>query len=372
MRGPRVGAGCGVLHTSSSLPQALSLATLRGAALDYAQAEQPPQRLVVLPWGVSASRRGDFVVDECTARVFEANQQRHRFDGRVALDFEHNTLEGTPAYESSSEPRPVAAWALCRVIPGEGLVYENIEWTPDGVSAWQRRLYQDLSPAPVRAADGKTVIALHSTALCRHGELEGLTIAAAAAPKGLAAYFAALSASSNPPHPNNTMNEKLIALLSLLGVSLPTGADEAATAAALDSAITAARKMTAPTEGVEPESAACAAGDKKPTAMSAEIAELKQQLDHMQKEALLKEATAAGKVIPLSAESLKATPLSALKDLVEAAVPGQVKTKAQTSGVETPAKPEPLSAETRGIYMAMGLTTTEIDALAAQAKADQK
>jgi len=170
----------------------LTLHTLRTGSL--AHTEAPPTRLVVLPWGVNKSRRGDFIVDALTCQVFDANQKRNRIDGKVALDFEHNTLPGTPAYESSSEPRPIAAWALCVVIPDEGVVYEDLEWTPDGLSAWEGKLYQDLSPAPVRGADGKTVIALHSTALCRHGELEGLTITHAAAPRALAAYFEALSA----------------------------------------------------------------------------------------------------------------------------------------------------------------------------------
>jgi hypothetical protein len=160
----------------------LTLHTFRVSATPlYAGGEAPPSRLVVLPWGVNKSRRGDFIVDALTAQVFAENQNRNRIDGKVALDFEHNTLPGTPAYESSSEPRPIAAWALCSVIEGEGIVYEDIEWTPDGLSAWERKLYQDLSPAPVRGKDGKTVIALHSTALCRHGELEGLTIDHAAA-----------------------------------------------------------------------------------------------------------------------------------------------------------------------------------------------
>jgi len=340
----------------------LTLHTLRTGSL--AHTEAPPTRLVVLPWGVNKSRRGDFIVDALTCQVFDANQKRNRIDGKVALDFEHNTLPGTPAYESSSEPRPIAAWALCVVIPDEGVVYEDIEWTPDGLSAWERKLYQDLSPAPVRGADGKTVIALHSTALCRHGELEGLTISHAAAPRALAAYFEALSAdlsespgllhSQSPLTP--PMKDKLIALLAKLGVTLAADADEAATATALESAL---GKLTTETEVKE-----------KPEAMSAEIASMRAELDAGRKDLLITKATLEGKVIPLSAEAIAATPLSALTEIVNAAKPGEVKlTKQTVEGKETPeAKPEALSAEQLAVFEACGLTAAEIDAKKAALK----
>ena len=341
----------------------LTLHTLRTGSL--AQTEAPPTRLVVLPWGVNKSRRGDFIVDALTCQVFDANQKRNRIDGKVALDFEHNTLPGTPAYESSSEPRPIAAWALCVVIPDEGVVYEDIEWTPDGLSAWERKLYQDLSPAPVRGPDGKTVIALHSTALCRHGELEGLTITHAAAPRALAAYFEALSsealakdgpsADSLPP-PSSLMKEKLIALLAKLGVTLAADADEAATATALDSAL---GKLTTETEVKD-----------KPEAMSAEIASMRAELDAGRKDLLITKATLEGKVIPLSAEAIAATPLSALTEIVNAAKPGEVNLNKKTvDGKDTPeAKPEALSAEQLAVFEACGLTADEIEAKKAALK----
>ena len=331
----------------------LTLHTLRTGSL--ALSETPPTRLVVLPWGINKSRRGDFIVDALTCQVFEANQKKNRIDGKVALDFEHNTLPGTPAYESSSEPRPIAAWALCVVIPDEGVVYEDIEWTPDGLSAWERKLYQDLSPAPVRGADGKTVIALHSTALCRHGELEGLTISHAAAPRALAAYFEALTADSSPA-PTSPMKDKLIALLAKLGVTLAADADEAATATALESAMS---KLTTETEVKE-----------KPEAMSAEIASMRAELEAGRKDLLITKATLEGKVIPLSAEAIAATPLSALTEIVNAAKPGEVKlTKQTVDGKETTEQqPEALSAEQLAVFEACGLTAAEIDAKKAALK----
>lgn len=340
---------------SKTRSSSLTIATLSAGALAYgAEDDAPPARLVVLPWGRNPSRRGEFVVDELTAAVFEGNQKKHRIDGRVALDFEHNTLEGTPAYASSSEPRPIAAWALCRIIPNEGLVYEDIQWTPDGLSAWQRRLYQDLSPAPVRGKDGKTVIALHSTALCRHGELEGLTIAHAAAPKGLAAYFDALSAdlTASPTLTTSPMKDKLIALLALLGVTLAADADEAATATALDAATEALKKLTE-----KPAEPAKAEG------LSAELATLRLELDTSRKEMVVHKATLEGKVIPLSAEALKVTPLSVVEELAKNAKAGEVKLGKKTVNGQEPevdTTPEPLSAETLALASQMGVSEADI------------
>jgi len=357
----------GVKHSA-----ALILHTLRPqqAVPLYAATDSPPKRLVVLPWGRNASRRGDFVVNEDTAKVFAANQQKNRIDGKQALDFEHNTLPGTPAYESSSEPRPIAAWALCRVIPYEGIVYEDIEWTPDGLSAWQRKLYQDLSPAPVRGADGKTVIAMHSTALCRHGELEDLTIDHAAAPKALAAYFEALSASDptlpTPTPPTPRMKAKLIALLAALGVTLDPNADEAATSTALDEALKKYNdeEKKEDTETANPKNKAEA---EKPESMSAELASVRAEVEQLREENLISEATRDGKVVPLSAEAIKITPLSAIAELVKNAKPGEVHTEKKDKGgkdtttTENPNAPVALSAEEKKMAEMMGLS--EADAL---------
>ncbi|WP_397379694.1 phage protease [Prosthecobacter sp.] len=347
----------------------LTLHTFRVSATPlYAGGEAPPSRLVVLPWGVNKSRRGDFIVDALTAQVFAENQNRNRIDGKVALDFEHNTLPGTPAYESSSEPRPIAAWALCSVIEGEGIVYEDIEWTPDGLSAWERKLYQDLSPAPVRGKDGKTVIALHSTALCRHGELEGLTIDHAAAPKALAAYFDALSAditlpTSTPLTP--PMKLKLIALLAALGVTLDPNADEATTSAALDSAMGKLKKEETPAGEAEGMSA-------EMKGFRTEIAQGKKELEQGRKDLLITKATQEGKVIPLSAAGIEATPLSALTELVGNLKPGAVPLKKKTVDgqeiTEDAGQPEALSADEIKIMRNCGLSEAEIEAEKAKSK----
>jgi phage I-like protein len=271
-----------------------------------------------------------------------------RLDGKLALDFEHNTLPGTEAYKSSAEPRPVAAWALCKVIPGEGLVYEDIEWTPEGLAAMKGGHFRDLSPSPFRDEAGN-VIGLHSVALCRHGEVEGLTLHAAASPR-VAAYLSALSADS-PSYSTETtpaMKDALLKLLKSLGIELEAEASDEAVTAALSAAATKVGAMK----------------PKEAEGMSAEVIALRAEMADLQKSNLISEATRDGKVIPLSADAIKAAPLSVITELVAAAKPGQVHQNGKTTTSENPEKgkgqPEALSAETLTLAAKMGVTEEEI------------
>lgn len=326
----------------------ITLHTLRAAALpSSAEGEALPTRLVVFPWGTHNTRRGKFIVSDLTAKVFEANQGKMRLDGKLALDFEHNTLPGTEAYKSSAEPRPVAAWALCKVIPGEGIVYDEIEWTPEGLAAMKGGHFRDLSPSPFRDEAGN-VIGLHSVALCRHGEVEGLTLHAAASPR-VAAYLSALSADALTSSTETTpaMKDALLKLLKSLGIELEAEASEEAMTAALSAATTKVGAMK----------------PKEAEGMSAEVVALRAEMDDLRKSNLISEATRDGKVIPLSADAIKAAPLSVITELVAAAKPGQVHQNGNTTTSENPdkvLKPEALSAEALELATKLGLTADEI------------
>lgn len=324
----------------------ITLHTLRAAVLPSTEGEALPTRLVVFPWGTHNTRRGKFIVNDLTAKVFEANQGKMRLDGKLALDFEHNTLPGTEAYKTSAEPRPIAALALCRVISGEGLVYEEIEWTPEGKTAYLGGHYQDLSPSPFRDEAGN-VIGLHSVALCRHGEVEGLTIHAAASPR-VAAYLSALSADISPPPQNPAMKDALLKLLKSLGIELEAEASDEAVTAALTAAASKVGTM-------KPQEA---------EGMSTQIIALRAEMGDLQKTNLIAEATRDGKIIPLSADAIKAAPLSVIAELVAAAKPGQVHQKGKTTTSENPEKekanPEALSAETLTLANKLGLTEEDI------------
>lgn len=335
--------------------QPLTLCAFRAAGLDAAGVAggKLPERLVVAPWGRhEVGKRGVCVVNETTARVFGSAQKAMRLDGEVALDFEHNTVEGTPAYKSSAEPRPVAAYGKPIVEPGVGIVMTALRWTPEGKAALEGGHYKDLSPTVFRLKDG-TVYALHSAGVCRHGEIEGLTLEAAAAPASVTPFFAALSAlieievkATQPP----PMKEALVKLLAALGVTLEATADDAAFATAITDAAAKVEAMT------------------KPAAMSAEITALNTRLEQMEKAetdrrraALIASAVAEGKLIALSAEIRDTCPLNVLEDHIKSLPAGQVPMGRTTpAGELNGAKPEAFSAESLGRMRAMGVTLEDV------------
>ena len=139
-----------------------------------------PDRIKLLSWGRNDSIQGLIIVGHVTAARL-AIEQKSRGFGEVALDFEHNTVPGSPEYERSQEPRRVAAYGTPTVRAGEGLFLENMRWTPAGVEA--ARLYRDLSPS-VALDDQREVTFVHSAALVRNGAVHGLhlTLNSAALP----------------------------------------------------------------------------------------------------------------------------------------------------------------------------------------------
>lgn len=361
---------------AAALTSALTLCAFRAAGLEFGSGAAPaaaPSRLVVAPFGThDARQRGKVIVSQDTISAFAANQKAAKLDGRLALDFEHNTVPGTPAYLAEREPRAIAAWATALAIPGEGIVYDQIEWTPAGLDAWKGKQFQDISPAVFRREDG-TVIALHSAALCRHGEIDGLTIEAAAAAAPLQPFFAALSAVVNPsqsdPSESATATtsaksmKALKDLLTALNIDVPEGADEAALVKAAGNAVSkieelkkkdapAPDAMSAEITGIKPEL----------TALRAEVKTVTDERDALKRERLIAQAADEGKVIPLSAEDLKITPLNILEAIVKNAKAGEVPLGRKTPAGQPKgeAQPDALSAEDLKIAAAMCITEEEM------------
>lgn len=339
--------------TSANPPltlSAFSAGSLALAAGGQNSTQPPPARLVIAPLGRHDARgRGPVIVDSTTLDGLTARQNAAKIGTRIALDCEHCTVEGTAAYAADSEPRKIAAWGQLTAVAGLGLVLDALEWTPLGLAAWENQSYQDISPAVFRKADG-TVIAVHSAALCRHGEIDGLTITAAAAGARLSPYFAALSADYlDPTDPTTTLmkpHPALIALLSALGVSLSAEADETAIELALKDA--AAKVDAMP----------------KPEAMSAivgRVEAIEQSAQEREISAIVAAATADGKVIPLSAETLKITPLTAIREMVAALKPTvPLGRKTPTGeGIET-TQVDAFTAEQEEIFAKFGLKPSDI------------
>lgn len=273
-----------------------------------------PGRLLVAKWGDTASSRGVVRVNEVTASRLPALQAVRKFD-RVAIDFQHNTLDA-----KSPDPKKVAGFGTPRVIAGEGLWLEDIEWTPEGRELLPAGHYPDISPAVERMADG-TVIFLHSAGAVRQGELDGLTL-----------FSATLSPPSQPdtdPETNTMENAALSALrklLAIIGITLPETTTAEGIAAAEGEATEKLTAMSAPAKPeTKPEPAASAEGFStalKPFVDRLDKFEADRHADAIN--GLLGAATAAGKVVPFSATMALKFTTEELKDALDKLPGGEV------------------------------------------------
>lgn len=252
------------------------LLDLRVAA--FAAADKLPGRILVLPWGDNKTASGrKAIVGPKTLSVLPAMQKSLGFE-EVALDYEHNTVRGTRAYQDSEEPRAVAAYGALSVVEGEGVVFIPSRWTPSG----QKKAFefQDLSPAPATDENGE-VIFMHSVALCRNGDVEDLRFVTLSVGSGEATH-----------QEEKTMGTELTELNGRIDT--------------LQHAVDALRADLAP---------ATAAAAKIET-LSADLAAMKAAEVKRQRDTIVAGAATAGKVIPLTAEQIEAMDVQALSTMV--------------------------------------------------------
>lgn len=335
-----------------------------------------PTKLVVCPWGSrDIGARGKVIVNDKTIAAFAASQKLLGRDGKVAGDFDHNTVEGTVVFLADKEPRHVAAWGIAQVERGIGITVTDLTYTPEGKAALEGGHFQDISPAVVRDGEG-VVIGLHSFAFCRHGQIDGFTIEQAAATGSLKAKLTALTASDDiktalteafqtalSPTPMKPTPE-LIALFTALGMTLAADADEATVTTALKDAV--AKIEAAAKKAPDAMSADMQAIEGRVTALSTEVKTLQGERDELKRAELIRQATAEGKIIPLSAETLKNTPLDVLADIVKQAKPGEVPLNAHQTGKETKGSVEAFSAASIARLEAMGLKPEDVAKYAPQ------
>lgn len=288
-----------------------------------------PNKLLILKWGEATDLEGrPVIVNATTLSELAANQKKHGFE-EVALDFNHSTVKPLAEAEQG-KPIYVGGYGTLSVVEGEGVYYHPTSWTPDGESAYTGRHYRDLS-ATIARNDKNEVTFIHSVALCRNGQIDGIT---------------AFSAPSTIPSTNqdNTMqadNKYLALLLTILG--LPTDAT--------DEQITAAADTFGKKEKAEDTPAAAAPENVEP------LSAVMSRLDAMERMQIVDAATREGKVIPLSAEQISATPATTLRDMVSK-LPVTVPLSA--AGVPRPGSATPavtaLSAEELTICTKLGIT----------------
>lgn len=140
---------------------------LRSAALD---AHAVPARVLLAPWGEVESTRGDFLVDEESARLVVEAFEEHGTD--LPIDFEHQTLGG--AYAAPNGQAPAAGWIKrLAVEPGVGLL-ADIEWTDPAREMLAARQYRYLSPVALVRKQDRKLVAIHSAALTNKPAIVGM------------------------------------------------------------------------------------------------------------------------------------------------------------------------------------------------------
>jgi phage I-like protein len=135
-----------------------------------------PQRILVLGWGAHETTKGLVICNEVTMKQLAAYNAAQNWD-RIAMDFEHNSVPGSPTY--AGEPVKIAGYGALQLVAGEGIYLLMSSWTADGKTFAAGGHYGDLSPV-VKVNEQNEVIGLHSVALCRHGATPGLVFLSAA------------------------------------------------------------------------------------------------------------------------------------------------------------------------------------------------
>lgn len=323
------------------------LVALNAGALEIPAAEGGertlPTRLLAMPWGVTDTNKGRLIVNELTLSALPRLQAAAKFD-RVAFDFEHATVNAKPG----DEPLKVAGYGTPEVVAGEGIYLSAIEYTEDGKAALLGGHYPDLSPTLHVNAKGE-VIFMHSLAACRHGEVDGLTLFAPQAGTKAADALKALSAAGVEVIGAETdFRAVAIAALNALGASLDDEADGAAILAAAATLRDRDKKTDSP-DPTPAQTIAMSADALKP--FEDRLAALEKGAADSRRQVILSAAKQAGKVIPLSAETLAATAPEVLEEIVAKLPSGQV-----PLGSETPDEVEEFSLS------AGGLTADELKA----------
>ena len=304
-----------------------------------------PRRLKVLSWGENPNARGRRVnVGVKFLRALAAPAYPY---AKVAIDFEHNTVPGTPEYERTREPRPIAGYAEVECVEGKGVFLNVTRWTPDGLA--HAADFEDLSAAPVTDADGE-VVALPSVALCRTGAVPGIEFVECP----LSAVAPEDNAGGVVPPANKgegKMQYKEI-LAKLLGLG-PEATDEELKAAA-DAAMAKAGEEAAKAEA---EKAARDAAKAAQEALSARVEALEKGREEDAKQRVLLSARMEGKQVSLSADALAKLSAKDLEDHV-AALPVTVPLSAVTPAV-VKATPRAQAID-EGIMRNLGLTEEDL------------
>lgn len=288
-----------------------------------------PSEILVCPWGEHETAKGKVICNSVTLEQLPKNQGT-KFD-RVALDFEHGTVPSSPNYK---EPQKVAAFGNVEVREGEGVFLSALEWTEEGKAHAKDGHYPDISPAVIRN-DQDEVVFLHSAAVCRHGEMDGLTLFSADLREVLQ-----LEADWKP---------MVAGLLKAMGKEVDPKATDEDLAALAAKAMTPASKEKSEEkeseEKVEKKEDPKEEGKDEIAALKAEVGEMRKALteftagqkastEKTERERLIEAANQAGKVLPFTAEQAEGIPVDTLSAMISKIEPTVPLTTNRPNGTE--------------------------------------
>lgn len=306
-----------------------------------------PERVKILDWGINEGRTtgARILVDDQSAALVPQYHAALGLD-KVLLDYEHQSHPGHPNFKP--DPRPVPGHGTLEIVPGEGVFLSAIAYTPDGQA--HAANYADVSAVAHLDAAGR-LLYVSSVALTQYGDVAGLPFAEHVA--ALAARHATTLPPEPKPQPQNKKppmdapNYRDVAI-ELLGVKPDDNGQ------ITDEAIAAALAAKAEKEKQKP------ADSTTTPAEPAGVEALSARLDRLERDRLIREATAAGKVIPLSAATLATMAPATVAELLEG-LPAKV---VPLSTTRTPEKPDAtravaLSAAQATAAAALGLSPEE-------------
>ena len=328
---------------------------IRLAAQAGGQDETPPDRLLVVPWGLTQTNDGPLLCDAETMKLLPERQRQARAD-RIAIDLDHGSAFGA----GKGQPRHVAGYGTPRVIEGEGIWLYDIRWTPTGKQFWAN--YEDLSPAILQQKGTGRVTFIDSVALTPRGMIEGLGLFSAEADTPLPTI--SIPPSNYPPLRMNP--DKLTSFLKARGIEY----SETATVEELTALVEAEMEKIA-AEGAKPEMATemSAATAKAIKHLTDEVASLKSSEaqrnkagEDARKAEIIRTASAAGKLLPPD-EVIHNMTAQDLQKCADAAPGGTVKTTpsgAVQANHKSGEKSATLSAEDKQVAALMGIPEEEM------------
>ena len=338
-----------------------------GTLTKPAEGRELPSRLLICPWGTHDTGKGVVTCNATTAGLLLRNQAATK-RLKVALDFQHNSVETSKTY--TGEPLKVAAYGALELVEGEGIYLSALEWTPEGKDHAANGHYPDISPA-LKLNDQREVIWVHSAGLVRQGEIDGLELFDAGD-----TINAVLNMGLDTGMMNWTASRELLNIfLATVGMEIPDNAtyDETKSLAARG-----AKKLEAGMATPEAKAAAAATDnpdtntdtDTEITTMNAdEINQLKtrleraeQRADKADKDAIQAKAIAAGKVIPLSAEDIAGFSVEQFSAICDRLPAGQVRMESRGDGqVKSETLTFAANTELAATLSRMGITQEEFE-----------